>query len=231
MVTLQPGQPSHLGIIPSSSNDTTSTSIMQITTPPSQPDQVDSNNYIEPTPPSYPQTPLSNAPSAAMATSDRLDFEAEYENAKHNLKFYDEAMPKKEDLERAVQALESAKSEKSMLQEHKRQAEDVLEEKRQNWKELRTAHSKNQEEWKLRAVKGDEVLFKFDNHLEFRYYAGLGDQIEVAKENLSLLEERHQVVQAYLAIDGVRQGPKTWQARIHHQDLLVQLHVEECLAA
>lgn len=164
-----------------------------------------------------------------MATSDRFDFEAEYENLKHNLKFFDEAIPKKKDLERAVEALESATSEKSMLQEHKRQAEAVLGEKKQNWKELRTAHHINQEKWKLRAIKGDDVLFKFDNHLEYRYFAGLGDQIEVAQENLRLLEERRQVVQAYLAIDEVRQGPKTWQDRIDHQDQKIKKCEEEVL--
>jgi hypothetical protein len=46
-----------------------------------------------------------------MTASDGFGFEAEYENAKQNLKFFDEAIPKKKDLERAVYELESAKSE------------------------------------------------------------------------------------------------------------------------
>lgn len=203
---------------------------MQITTPPSQPDQVDNNNDMGPTSSSQPQTPSSSALSAAMATSDRFDFEAEYENLKHNLKFFDEAIPKKKDLERAVEALESAKSEKSMLQEHKRQAEAVLGEKRQNWRELRATHDKNQQEWQRRAIKADDVLFKADHHLDWssRSYTGL-EKIEVAKENLRLLEERRQADQAHAAMIEVRQGPKTWQARIDHQDQKIKKCEEEVL--
>jgi hypothetical protein len=49
--------------------------------------------------------PLNPSPSAllpAMTASDGFDFEAEYENAKHSLKFFDEAILKKKNLERAV---------------------------------------------------------------------------------------------------------------------------------
>lgn len=225
----QPCQTSHLGIIPSSSNDKTSTSTMQITTPPSQPAQVDSNNHMKPTSPSQPQTPSSSAPLAATVTSDRFDFEPEYENAKHNLKFFDEAIPNKNDLERAVDALECAKSEISKLQEYKRLAEAVLEEKRQDWKELRTANDTNQQEWQRRALKADEVLFRVDNDFVLRYHRDIESQIEVAKENLRLLEERQQVEQAELAIDEVRQGPETWQARIDHQEQKIKKCEEEVL--
>jgi chromosome segregation ATPase len=116
-----------------------------------------------------------------MATSDRFAFEAEYENAKRNLKFFDEVIPKKKDLERAVDALESAKSEKSMLQEHNQQTKAVLEEKRQNWRELRATHHKNQQEWQQRAIKAVDVLFRVDNHFVLRYHRGIESQIEVAK--------------------------------------------------
>jgi chromosome segregation ATPase len=191
---------------------------MQQTTPPSQPDQVNSNNYMKPTSPSQRQTPPSSALLPAMTASDGFDFEAQYEDAKHSLKFFDEAIPKKKDLERAVDALESAKSEKAKLQEHKQQAKAVLEEKRQNWRELRAAHDKNQQEWRRRSIKVDDVLFKVDNHFVLRYRRGIESQIEFAKENLRLLEERRQVDQAHAAVNKVRQTHKDLQARSYHQD-------------
>jgi hypothetical protein len=191
---------------------------MQPVTPPSQPEHVDSNNYMEPTSPSQPQTPPLSALLPAMTASDGFDFEAEYENAKQNLKFFDEAILKKKDLERALHALESAKSEKSRLQEHKQQAEAVLEEKRQNWRELRAAHVKNQQEWRRRSIKVDDVLFKVDNHFVLRYRRGIESQIAFAKENLRLLEERRQVDQAHAAVNKVRQTQKDLQARSYHQD-------------
>jgi hypothetical protein len=86
------------------------------------------------------------------------------------------------------------------------------------WRDLRAAHDKNQQEWHLRAIKADHVLFTVENYFGPRYSRGLDSQIEVAKENLRLLEERRQVDQAQAAVDKIRQGPKDWQARIDHQD-------------
>ena len=153
-----------------------------------------------------------------MTASDGFDFEAQYENAKHSLKFFDDAIARKKELERALHTLESAKSEKSKLQEHKQQAEAVLEEKRQKWNELCAAHDKNQQEWYLRGIKGEDVLFRVDNHFKPRCQRGLESQIDVAKENLRLLEERRQVDQDHAAIDRVYQVAEDWQARIAHQE-------------
>jgi len=186
---------------------------------------------MEPTSRGRPLNPSSSALLPAMTASDGFDFEAQYEDAKHSLKFFDEAILKKKDLERALHALESAKSEKSKLQEHKEQAEAVPEEKRQKWRELYTAHDKKQQEWRLRGVKAEDVVFRADNYFDPRCQRGnlTESQIGFAKENLRLLEERQQVDNANAALDGVCKVADDWQARIIHQDEKIESCEEEIL--
>ncbi|KAE9378763.1 hypothetical protein N431DRAFT_326021 [Stipitochalara longipes BDJ] len=160
---------------------------------------------IEPVTSTSPQLPSSTSPSPVMSANNAPDFEAEYEKAKQNLSFFEDAITKKKELDTITESIEEHDRELKELLEEQNKIRTQLELKNRDFNEKVSAFNEKQMEWEERDVTPEDALFlpcfslqNLSCHVQEQKY-----RIKLAKANLAMLEESVQIYEEGLASQAI----------------------------
>jgi hypothetical protein len=150
------------------------------------------------------------------------NFEAEYEKAKQYLSFFEDVIAEKEEVDSISKLIEHTKAEFSRHQSGHLEATFDHEKKEKIWKESQRAHESSQNNWNLRGVRADDILFRAGEYEVFGDHKGLKNQIESARENVRLLEERLAVGEHAAAAQKARKAVEDWATAMECEGRKIQ---------